>query len=145
MDLNEEFISTKISEQNNDYNTKKKLDFSSNQIEDWGTPESYIKKLVSLEILILRQNYIESIFPDIQYLDSIKHLDLSENLISEVENLSGHNTLSELNLCNNRLRSLFGLENLPQLKILVYYFFLFIKRDYQGITLTGWMDLIYLY
>lgn len=118
MDLELELVNQIISEQNADYNTIKKLNFSQKQIEDWGNIESYIGKLIGLNQLDFSSNYLESIFPDIKVLNNLQILDLSENLIVEITSISGHPTIKELNLSSNRIKTLDGLEDLPSLETL---------------------------
>lgn len=118
MDLDAELVNQTLTEQNKDYNTIKKLDFSHKQIEDWGNIEAYIGKLIGLNHLDFSSNYIERIFPDVNLLDNLQTLDLTENLIVEITSISGHPSLKELNLSSNRIKSLDGLEDLPTLHTL---------------------------
>jgi Leucine-rich repeat (LRR) protein len=69
--------------------------------------------------LTLRHNYLRSIEPIVQQCASLAVLDLSINLITKIENVQGHQYLVQLILANNQIEVVEGLDELPELRVLV--------------------------
>ena len=96
------------------------LDYFNNQ-DDYVNYNEKIVSIFTKEKLNLRNQNIKNIFeiklPDDNY-SLTKELDLSNNLIRNVKGIENFTTLEKLNLNNNKLSSLEGFDKLNNLKVL---------------------------
>ena len=129
MDLTREVVETLIKSKDLAKNKKQQkpgppaskalLEFREQQIESLGKFASYAALLGPFRGWDVSQNYITAIPGDFAAHSRLEEFHISENLLADMAGFNGNMHLRVLNLSNNQLKRIEGLDNLPELRVLV--------------------------
>lgn len=95
------------------------LDLSDTQIEDMGTFADYAGIVNKYKGWDLSQNYIGQVPEDFKVHSRLPEIILAENIFSSMLGFDGNIYLKILDLSNNQITKIEGLNDLPELRTLV--------------------------
>lgn len=110
---------SKVAQSGKDKTKSTVLDFRDQQIESLGQFSSYMNISSTFKVWDLSQNYIQEIPEDLSPNSRFEEILLSENVLSTMIGFNNNMYLRSLNLSNNNIKRIEGIDNLPELRSLV--------------------------
>jgi hypothetical protein len=95
------------------------LDFRDSQIEDMGQFGSYAHHINKFRGWDLSQNYIREIPEDFGEHSKLSTFMISENILTRMNGFDQNMYIQVLDLNNNQIAKIEGLNNVPELRVLV--------------------------